>query len=72
MLDNSSEFSLLTETTIEKDICVEGSAIADLLHMTPYYWHAKPQQQKYLAELDQLETKIQFTLRVYSNRAGKP
>jgi 23S rRNA (guanine745-N1)-methyltransferase len=72
VLDNSSEFSLLTETTIEKDICVEGSAIADLLHMTPYYWHAKPQQQKYLAELDQLETKIQFTLRVYSNRAGKP
>jgi len=71
VLDNSPEFSLLEETVIEKDIQVEGSAISDLLHMTPYYWHAKPQQQKYLAELDQLETKIQFTLRVYSKRADK-
>jgi 23S rRNA (guanine745-N1)-methyltransferase len=69
-LDSSPEFELLKQSEVVKDISVEGSEIADLLHMTPYYWHAKPEQQERLAELPRLETKIEFTIRWYKNLAS--
>ena len=66
-LDNSHEFILEKQIEIQNSLCIEGSGIADLLHMTPYYWHAKPQQQKHLKGLRQLETPVHFNVRVYKN-----
>ena len=66
-IDNSDEFRLLNEMDILQTIDVEGSAIADLLHMTPYYWHAKPAQQQYLRTLERLTTDIHFNIRLYQN-----
>lgn len=64
-LDDSQAFELQRQTEVDKNISVEGAAIADLLHMTPYYWHAKPEQQKKLANLQHLETRVQFNIRWY-------
>ena len=66
-IDNSDEFRLLNEMDILQTIDVEGSAIADLLHMTPYYWHAKSAQQQYLRTLERLTTDIHFNIRLYQN-----
>jgi len=66
-IDNSDEFTLLNDMDILKTITVKGTAIADLLHMTPYYWHAKPAQQQYLRTLEQLTTDIHFNIRLYQN-----
>jgi hypothetical protein len=66
-LDSTQHFSLLEQIEISKDLLIEGSAIADLLHMTPYYWSAKPQQQDYLKSLQRLETPAHFIIRVYQN-----
>ncbi len=66
-LDESTEFSLIGQTDIQESINVQGSAIADLLGMTPYYWHATPQQQESLGKLENLETEIHFNIRLYQN-----
>ena len=66
-LDSTQHFSLLEQIEISKDLLIEGCAIADLLHMTPYYWSAKPQQQDYLKSLQRLETPAHFIIRVYQN-----
>ena len=66
-LDESAEFSLKGQTDIQQNISIQGSAIGDLLRMTPYYWHATPEQQESLGKLDKLETEIHFTIRLYQN-----
>ena len=66
--DNLEEiFENREQIEISKDLLIEGCAIADLLHMTPYYWSAKPQQQDYLKSLQRLETPAHFIIRVYQN-----
>ncbi len=66
-LDESAEFSLKGQTDIQQNISIQGSAIGDLLRMTPYYWHATPEQQESLDKLDKLETEIHFNIRLYQN-----
>jgi 23S rRNA (guanine745-N1)-methyltransferase len=66
-VDKSTEFSLIGQTDIQQSINIEGSAIGDLLRMTPYYWHATPAQQKSLGKLDKLETEVHFNIRLYQN-----
>lgn len=66
-LNNSEHFTLLNQTEILQELHIEGTAIADLLHMTPYYWHAKPQQQERLKSLQRLETPAHFMIRRYQN-----
>ena len=45
-----SQFNLLEQIEIKQTIVVTGSDILDLLKMTPYYWHSRPEQQEMLAE----------------------
>ena len=66
-LDSSQQFTQLDQIELLEELHIQGSAIADLLHMTPYYWHAKPQQQERLKNLNRLETPAHFIIRRYQN-----
>jgi 23S rRNA (guanine745-N1)-methyltransferase len=68
-LDNAVQLSLLEQVEIKQSIVVRGSDILDLLTMTPYYWHSRPEQQEMLAKLDKLETLIHFNINIYQNQS---
>jgi len=69
-LEKASQFNLLEQIEIKQTIDVTGSDILDLLKMTPYYWHSRPEQQEMLAKLDKLETLINFKINVYQNQSS--
>ena len=68
-LDNAQHLRLQEQIEIKQTIVVKGSDILDLLKMTPYYWHSRPEQQELLATLDTLETPIHFYLNIYQNQS---
>ncbi|MGB1868439.1 MAG: putative RNA methyltransferase [Porticoccaceae bacterium] len=68
VIDSTEHFSLIEEVELSEELRIEGAAIADLLHMTPYYWSANPQQQAYLESLQHLATPAHFVIRIYQNR----
>lgn len=68
VLDNTEHFRFIEEIELSEELQIEGATIADLLHMTPYYWSAKPKQQAHLKSLQRLETPAHFMIRVYQNR----
>ncbi len=70
VLENAPQFALQQQLDIKQSIVVNGTDILDLLKMTPYYWHSRPEQQQMLAELDKLETIIHFYITVYHNQSG--
>ena len=63
--DNQGEFILQETIEIKEIITVTGPDILDLLKMTPYYWHARAEQQELVANLETLETEIHFTIKIY-------
>ncbi len=65
VLDEADEFVLQSQQEIKETITVAGEDVHDLLMMTPYYWHTKPEQQEKLANLPQLETTIHFYINEY-------
>lgn len=65
LLDEAPEFKLQSQQEIKETITVAGEDVHDLLMMTPYYWHSKPEQQEKLANLSQLETTIHFYINEY-------
>ena len=69
-LEKASQFNLLEQIEIKQTIDVTGSDILDLLKMTPYYWHSRPEQQEMLAKLDKLETLIHFNINIYQNQSS--
>ena len=68
-LETTGQFSLQKSIEIKEAISVKGSDILDLLTMTPYYWHTKPEQQELVAKLDKLETPIHFYIKIYKNES---
>ena len=68
-LAKAVQFSLLEQIEIKQTIVVTGGDILDLLKMTPYYWHSRPEQQDMLAKLDKLETLIHFNINIYQNQS---
>ncbi len=69
-LEKATQFNLLEQIEIKQTIVVTGSDILDLLKMTPYYWHSRPEQQEMLAKLDKLETLIHFKINIYQNQSS--
>lgn len=69
-LEKAAQFSLLEQTEIKQSIIVGGSDILDLLKMTPYFWHSRPEQQEMFAKLDKLETVIHFNIKLYQNQSS--
>jgi 23S rRNA (guanine745-N1)-methyltransferase len=69
-LEKAAQFSLLEQIEIKETIVVTGSDILDLLKMTPYYWHSRPEQQEMLAKLDKLETVIHFYINIYQSQSN--
>jgi 23S rRNA (guanine745-N1)-methyltransferase len=69
-LQNTAQFSLQESIEIKEDISVNGSDILDLLTMTPYFWHTRPEQQELLAKLENLETLIHFYIKIYKNESA--
>ncbi len=69
-LEKATQFNLLEQIEIKQAIVVTGSDILDLLKMTPYYWHSRPEQQEMLAKLDKLETLIHFNINIYQNQSS--
>lgn len=51
--------------TVAFDMVVEKAFIADLLLMTPYYWHARADQQQAIGALSKLVTPAGFYIDVY-------
>ena len=70
-LEATAQFVLQETLEIKRDISVEGSDILDLLTMTPYYWHSRPEQQVMLEKLKKLETRIHFYLKIYKNKGSE-
>ena len=70
VLENTPQFALQQQLEIKQSIVVNDRDILDLLKMTPYYWHSRPEQQQMLAELDKLETIIHFYINIYHNQSG--
>jgi 23S rRNA (guanine745-N1)-methyltransferase len=66
-LEADAQFTLQESIEVKRDISVQGSDILDLLTMTPYYWHTRPEQQAMLAKRETLETLIHFTIKIYKN-----
>ena len=60
-----AQFSLVHTQIIDSTTTIDATNIPHLLRMTPYYWHATPEQQKILSELSELTTQIQFEISVY-------
>ena len=61
-----SEFSLLETLELKQEITVRLSDIEDLLKMTPYYWHARPEQQQAICALKELITTVHFLINIYA------
>ena len=68
-LETTGPFSLQESIEIKETISVKGSDIMDLLTMTPYYWHSRPEQQELLAKLEKLETTVHFYIKIYKNES---
>ena len=68
-LEETAQLTLEKSIEIKDDISVHGSDILDLLTMTPYYWHTKPEQQEMLAKREKLETDIHFYIKIYKNQS---
>lgn len=58
-------FVLEQEMLIKDNFKAEGSAITDLITMTPYYYRTERNAVLRLSELSKLETELEFILRVY-------
>ena len=65
VLSDSEQFELIEQHEINEIIEVQGKHILNLLMMTPYYWHTKPEQQQELSELGRLTTFIHFQIEIY-------
>lgn len=63
--DSLGDFSLQETLEIKDSITITGPDILDLLKMTPYYWHARAEQQALVANLKTLETVIHFMIKIY-------
>lgn len=59
-------FMLNQQHTLRSQINIPCSTdIANLLAMTPYYWHAPKDKQQQVAKLEQLDTEIEFVVNIY-------
>jgi 23S rRNA (guanine745-N1)-methyltransferase len=61
-----SEFNLLETIELNQEITVRLSHVEDLLKMTPYYWHARPEQQEAICALKELTTTVHFVINIYA------
>ncbi len=66
-LTDTEDFSLVEKKQVSDSVQVVGEDVMNLLAMTPYYWQCTPEQQKSLAELDCVETPLEFQISVYVN-----
>ena len=64
-VEGVAQLQLVSEQTAGADIKVMGSAVKDLLQMTPYYWHTSAERQAEMAACDELVTPIEFVIRHY-------
>jgi 23S rRNA (guanine745-N1)-methyltransferase len=61
------EFTLVDSHTVSYQINLENSEdIANLLQMTPFYWHTAAEKQGQLMALEELKISISFALSVWS------
>ena len=58
-------FTYLDIVKVERDIDVEGQALADLFRMTPYYWKTPKAGAERLAALDTLTVTASFRIHVF-------
>lgn len=58
-------FELVDKQQVADQIVVEGTAVQNLFHMTPYFWKTPREGAARLAGLDRLETPISFSLFVF-------
>lgn len=64
-MDSSTLFKKEKTLSVTSEITVANEDIMDLLRMTPYYWHARPEQQEALANMQVLNTSIHFEINTY-------
>lgn len=64
------EFTLFDRQHIEYEIELDNAAdIANLLQMTPFYWHVSQEKQAQLLQLERLSLSVSFVLTVWKKSA---
>lgn len=64
-------FELIERVILQDNLHLqENQDIADLLAMTPYYWHLPESRQQEISLLAELHTEIHFVLNIYKKTSG--
>lgn len=63
--ENLEGFSLVKEETVSSLIQLNNQELLDLFTMTPYYYKTSLEAKERLKECQSLDTKIEFTIRIY-------
>lgn len=65
---NRNNFELIQKKEINYVLNLQKqSDINNLLIMTPYFWQASPEKQRFILELTELEVEVNFNIEVYRN-----
>ncbi|MDZ7923686.1 MAG: methyltransferase domain-containing protein [Marinagarivorans sp.] len=64
-LDSSPQFIGTAQHTLNQTVTLTGTAIYNLLTMTPYYWSASQDTQQKIKTLDSLTTPLAFEVKTY-------
>ena len=68
--DTPPGFALHYASQLEYDLLLpDQSAIQQLLHMTPYFWHLSSEAQESLRQIESMETRVDFQLCVFEKSA---
>ncbi len=68
VIDEAQEFVLEQQIDVKETVSVRLDDIADLLMMTPYYWHTSAERKEALLSKSKLDTPLHFQIRVYSKK----
>lgn len=58
-------FELIESHCVSDTICVKGDNVRNLFHMTPYYWKTSVNDAEKILNLECLDTKIEFIIKIY-------
>jgi 23S rRNA (guanine745-N1)-methyltransferase len=56
----AAQFDLVTPTVVAYDLHLNGAEVAQAVMMTPNYWHMSDETREKLAELDGIDTRVEF------------
>ncbi len=64
----AAHFDLITSTEVAYDLHLDSAEMAQAVMMTPNYWHMSDETRVKLAELDDIETRVEFTCLLFRKK----